>query len=836
MKRKLLALAVAVIFILGTVATGFAAVPSDVKGTDYEKPVDRLMTVDVFKGYDTGLFGVNDYFTRAQLATIAVRLLGLEKAAELSAGPTMFSDVPANHWASGYINVAVNQGIIKGYGDGRFGPDDPVTYAQAITILVRTLGYGPVTEGVGTWPTNYIAKGAEIGVTKDVAFRAKDPAIRGKIALMADNTLEIPIMEQEFFGSLASYKVTTKTILTDKLDIAADRWVEGVVDATPIYDGTAGLKANAVTIDGTEYEVETDVDVNDYYGLAVKALLDKDKEKIVYISVETDDKYIVEGTFDEFDSGQLKINESSKKYAFATGAELFLNGELVSYTDPALDLEAAMTGDAASVKFITNSDYEIEKLMVWQESNPDVVKEIKKGKIKFVNGKPQIDIDALEDDAEDGNIVLIVEKNGQKASLDDIEVGDVVSHYTIDDVEYFKVTDNKVKGELYRVRGEEATKFVVKGSTYERIEAAFFSTDEGDSTTNITAATAESTKDLVGEYVVLYLNGFGEVVYVEGDVEATSDTMYAVFIEDVSGDIPSIVEGDDEYYIRVFNPSSEKKVLLKFDEVGTATTGYTAAAGITPGSLVSYKLDKDGYVDGDVTVEVPNAGLTTFIPDKAADMLGGKFITSDTVIVNVFNITGGDDPAVVKWSLVENVTGGVAAGILADSDDPDLAAYIIIDSASIQSEDEYAVFIEYGYDADGKTVELFTEGDTVIYPVATGTTLAPAKGDLVRYALNDKGEFKPVDKNGDGGLSATRAGATVAQKVYSKVYSIDADDLRIKVGPTNYRIDEDVIVYDVVKTSDIKVVDLESIAEGDYVRVVTNTEGLVEWILVIPEP
>jgi len=833
MKRKLLALAVAVIFILGTVATGFAAVPSDVKGTDYEKAVDRLMTVDVFKGYDTGLFGVNDYFTRAQLATIAVRLLGLEKAAELSAGPTMFSDVPANHWASGYINVAVNQGIIKGYGDGRFGPDDPVTYAQAITILVRTLGYGPVTEGVGTWPTNYIAKGAEIGVTKDVAFRANDPAIRGKIALMADNTLEINIMEQEFFGSLTSYKVTTKTILTDKLDIAADRWVEGVVDATPIYNGLTQIKANLISINGAEYEVEKDIDVNNYYGLAVKALLDKDKEKIVYISVETDDKYIVEGTFDEFDDGKLKINESSKKYAFATGAELFLNGQVTSpITDGSGQITGitGMTGDAASVKFITNPDYEIEKLMVWQESNPDVVKEIKKGKIKFVNGKPQIDIDALEDDAEDGNIVLIVEKNGQKASLDDIEVGDVVSHYTIGDVEYFKVTDNKVKGELYRVRGEEATKFVVKGSTYERIEAAFFSTDEGDSTTNITAATAESTKDLVGEYVVLYLNGFGEVVYVEGDVEATSDTMYAVFIEDVSGGIPSIVEGDDEYYIRVFNPSSEKKVLLKFDEVGNSTagneTGYSAARLIQAGSLISYKLDKDGYVDGDVTVKVDAGTLTTYFINKSADTLKNSstyeeyFITSDTIIVNINDPA---DPAIAKWSLVENLAS-VTGEIEADVDDPDLAAYVIINSSAIQSEDEYAVFIEYGYDADGKTIELFTEGDTVIYPVDTPVTAE--KGDLVQYALNDKGEF--VAK----AIAAQRAGATVTEKVYS----IDADDLRIKVGTTNYRIDEDVIVYDVVKTSDIKVVDLESIAEGDYVRVVTNTEGLVEWILVIPEP
>jgi hypothetical protein len=822
MKRKLLALAVALIFVLGTVATGFAAVPSDVKGTDYEKAVDRLMTVDVFKGYDTGLFGVNDYFTRAQLATIAVRLLGLEKAAELSAGPTMFSDVPANHWASGYINVAVNQGIIKGYGDGRFGPDDPVTYAQAITILVRTLGYGPVTEGVGTWPTNYIAKGAEIGVTKDVAFRANDPAIRGKVALMADNTLEINIMEQEFFGSLTSYKVTTKTILEDKLDIAADRWIVGEVDATPIYNGLSQIKANVISIEGTEYEVEKDIDVNDYYGLQIKALLDKDKEKIVYISVQTDDKYIVEGTFDEFDGGKLKINESSKKYDFATEAELFLNGELLTYADPATDLEAAMTGDAASVKIITNEDYKITKLMVWQESNADVVKEITKGKIKFVYGAPQIDIDALEESAEDEDIILIVEKDGQKATLDDIEVGDVVVKYEINDVVYFKVTDNKVKGELSRVRGDDASKFVVKGSTYERTENAFYSTDEGKTAKKIATNPGDLT-DFVGEYVVLYLNGFGEVVYVEGDVDATSDTMYAVFIEDVSRGTPSVVEGTAEYYIRVFSLSSEKKVLLKFEE----EADYVASATIPAGSLISYKLDKDGYVDGGVTVEVNSeTELDDLAINKASDMLGGKFITSDTIIVNINDPIDAAESAVVKWSLVENIAGGtVKGGIVVDDDDDDLAAYVVISSSAVQSEDEYAVFIEYGYDKDGKTIELFTEAGTVIYQVDSAQTGAE-KGDLLKYTVNDKGEFVANT------IAGKRTGATVAEKVYS----IDANNLRIKVGERNYRIDEDVVVYDVVKTTDIKVVDLESIAEGDYVRVVTNSEGLVEWILVIPKP
>ena len=53
------------------------------------------------------------------------------------AAEATFTDVPTTHWSYSYVERAVNEGWIGGYGDGRFGPNDQVTYAQLSTMLIQ---------------------------------------------------------------------------------------------------------------------------------------------------------------------------------------------------------------------------------------------------------------------------------------------------------------------------------------------------------------------------------------------------------------------------------------------------------------------------------------------------------------------------------------------------------------------------------------------------------------------------------------------------------------------------------------------------------------------------
>jgi pimeloyl-ACP methyl ester carboxylesterase len=81
-------------------------------------------------------FGPDRPLTRAEAATLAARALGLSPAR-----PGRFADT-SGHWAEGYIEAAAARGIVQGDGRG-FRPDDPVTNAEGALILIRAFGSGP---------------------------------------------------------------------------------------------------------------------------------------------------------------------------------------------------------------------------------------------------------------------------------------------------------------------------------------------------------------------------------------------------------------------------------------------------------------------------------------------------------------------------------------------------------------------------------------------------------------------------------------------------------------------------------------------------------------------
>lgn len=74
--------------------------------------------------------------TRAQAATMIIRLMGLEDQAKAAMSqPSSFTDVPA--WANGYVNVAYQEQIVKGVSDDRFAPNSPCRVQDFITMLYR---------------------------------------------------------------------------------------------------------------------------------------------------------------------------------------------------------------------------------------------------------------------------------------------------------------------------------------------------------------------------------------------------------------------------------------------------------------------------------------------------------------------------------------------------------------------------------------------------------------------------------------------------------------------------------------------------------------------------
>ena len=138
--KKVLALVVALTMVLGTVA--FASFTDVTAEADSFTAVQTLSSLEILNGYEDGTFKPEGDITRAEFCAVVCRALGLEGSANGAKGATQFTDVAADHWASGYINLAAGQKIVNGYGDGKFGPEDNVTYEQAVKMLVVALGFG----------------------------------------------------------------------------------------------------------------------------------------------------------------------------------------------------------------------------------------------------------------------------------------------------------------------------------------------------------------------------------------------------------------------------------------------------------------------------------------------------------------------------------------------------------------------------------------------------------------------------------------------------------------------------------------------------------------------
>lgn len=108
---------------------------SDVFEGDWYYPAVGFMTENnIIKGYEDGTFRPNAPITRAEFATIA------SKFDEIIGGDVKgFYDVPASHWALKYINSAYERGWVTGYEDGSFRPDRNITRTEVVTVTNKML-------------------------------------------------------------------------------------------------------------------------------------------------------------------------------------------------------------------------------------------------------------------------------------------------------------------------------------------------------------------------------------------------------------------------------------------------------------------------------------------------------------------------------------------------------------------------------------------------------------------------------------------------------------------------------------------------------------------------
>ncbi|NMB41367.1 MAG: S-layer homology domain-containing protein [Firmicutes bacterium] len=155
----------------------------------------QLVASKAIGGYPDGTFKLDNNITRAEFSTVLVKAFELE-----SEEGTVFNDT-ADHWAKDVIATAAAHGIVSGYSETAFGPNDNITREQ-LAVMVSKAAQLPKAIGdfafgdsgkVADWAKQAVAAAVEEGIISgypDNTFRPQDQATRAEAATMIVNALQ----------------------------------------------------------------------------------------------------------------------------------------------------------------------------------------------------------------------------------------------------------------------------------------------------------------------------------------------------------------------------------------------------------------------------------------------------------------------------------------------------------------------------------------------------------------------------------------------------------------------------------------------------------------------
>ncbi len=399
---KVLALVLALTMLVSVAA--FAVSYTDVEAdANYAEAVNVLSDLGLVKGYEDGTFGAEKTLTRAEGTAFVLRLMGLEEAAQSAAGSeTGFSDVPADHWASGYVLTAAQNGVVAGMGDGTFEPDTELTYAQIVKMIVVALGYYPLASELGEWPGNYISAGSQIKLTTGIAGKADEAVTRGTTARLLYTALTIPKMEKKGIGvnatweagdtmildDLSIYKIKGSVISVDEAAETVRLKVERQADAIDgkyvekttkhaDWDQDLGVIANAGDTFGT-----VNVKTGDFAGVLRDML---SVPTVLYLSFDGD-KYTVASVVEQKNKVETTIimSDDIKEYNTTTD-------KLTYYTDEDQTKTATLKFDETGFSYRINGNDSTANFTAFKTAYIDTIVNGVELELKDTNGDGKID-------------------------------------------------------------------------------------------------------------------------------------------------------------------------------------------------------------------------------------------------------------------------------------------------------------------------------------------------------------------------------------------------------------------------------------------------------------
>ena len=199
-------------------------------------------------GYADGTVRPNGKITRAEVATIFFRLLSDDTRAKYWSSKNDFSDVPAGKWYNNAVSTLSNMGVIGGYADGTFRPDAPISRAEFAKIAVSfTQNTGAAAYNYFTdvktmdWFAPYVTAAKDAGLIEgysDGSFKPENKITRAEACAIVNRTLGRK-------PSKAHMKISDRI---DWPDVQTTDWFyEAIMEATNSHTCTMGDRVETWT-------------------------------------------------------------------------------------------------------------------------------------------------------------------------------------------------------------------------------------------------------------------------------------------------------------------------------------------------------------------------------------------------------------------------------------------------------------------------------------------------------------------------------------------------------------------------------------------------------------
>ena len=161
-------------------------------GYEHKYAISTLTQLGVINGYEDGTFRPEDTVERDEMAKLVFVLYTTMNDA--GNGAVKFDDVTADNWAAGYISWCAAKSIVGGYSDGTFRPDGEITYDEALKMTCAMLGYTDFNSEL--WPVDVRQKAlTELNLGENIEAEGSDKLTRGQVAQLLYNALDTAMNE-----------------------------------------------------------------------------------------------------------------------------------------------------------------------------------------------------------------------------------------------------------------------------------------------------------------------------------------------------------------------------------------------------------------------------------------------------------------------------------------------------------------------------------------------------------------------------------------------------------------------------------------------------------------